>query len=270
MHKLDARMDSIFANAFRSVGNWFDQSIVATSIDLDEHNGNYVARVYLPSGNASKADVKADNGTLHIALNDERTIKGKTEPEHFEQIVHFPKPVASDKMRVERQKDLIVVTVPKQTASTPTVASAPVTSTTSGTQVGTVNWEDSMLKDFARAETQMDQAVRDVFPNNASMGATTSQLESAVNLDNQKDKYVVHFYLPDRNTSDVSVDYKNGQLDLTAKEQQTASKQTANGTMQSSASGRYEEMITLPGPVNDKDMTINRQAGTVTVTLPKA
>ena len=35
-------------------------------------------------------------------------------------------------------------------------------------------------------------------------------------------------------------------------------------------SGRYEETITLPGPVKDKDMTVNRQAGTVIVTLPKA
>jgi HSP20 family molecular chaperone IbpA len=91
-----------------------------------------------------------------------------------------------------------------------------------------------------------------------------------VNLDDRKDKYVVHFYLPDRNVSDVSVNYKDGQLDLTANQQQNTSKQTANGTMQSSASSRYEEMITLPGPVKDKDMTVNRQAGSVTVTLPKA
>ena len=116
----------------------------------------------------------------------------------------------------------------------------------------------------------MNQALRDVFPNNTSIGATTSQLESAVNLDDQKDKYVVHFYLPDRNVSDVSVNYKDGQLDLTANQQQNTSNQTANGTMQSSASSRYEEMITLPGPVKDKDMTVNRQAGSVTVTLPKA
>jgi hypothetical protein len=62
-----------------------------------------------------------------------------------------------------------------------------------------------------------------------------------VNLDDQKDKYVVHFYLLDRNVSDVSVNYKDGQLDLTANQQQNTSKQTANGTMQSSASSRQKK-----------------------------
>lgn len=272
MRDLDRRMDSIFANAFRNVGNWFDKSMVATSVDLREQNGNYVTRVYVPNGNTSKADVKIDNGALHIVINDQRVVNGKTEPEHFEQIINFPKPVESDKMHVDRKQNLMVITVPKQTKSSPVASVPSTTPAASGASSGAAasTWEDSVFKDFARIQNQMDQAVRDVFPNNPSMGMTSSQLESAVNLDDQKDKYVVHFYLPDRNTSNVNVDYKDGQLDLTANRQQNASKQTASGLVQNSVSGRYEESITLPGPVKDKDMTVNRQAGTVTVTLPKA
>ena len=272
MHDLDAQMDSIFANAFRDVGNWFDNSMVAASVDLREQNGNYMARVYLPNGNTSKADVKIDNRALHLVLNDERMINGKPEPEHFEQIINFPKPVESDKMRVERKKNLIVITVPKQTANTPIASASATTPANAQASTGATatTWEDSVFKDFARIQNQMDQAVRDVFPKNPSIAATTSQLESAVNVDDQKDKYVVHFYLPDRNTSNVNVNYKDGQLDLTANQQQNTSKQTASGSMQSSASNRYEETISLPGPVKDKDMTVNRQAGAVIVTLPKA
>jgi HSP20 family molecular chaperone IbpA len=272
MHDLDARMDSIFANAFRGVGNWFDNSMVATSVDLREQNGNYVTRVYLPNSNTSKPDVKIDNGALHVVLNDERMINGKTEPEHFEQIINFPKPVESDKMRVERKQNLIVITVPKRTANTPIASASTTTPASAQASNGTTatTWEDTMFKDFARIQNQMDQAVRDVFPKNPSIGTATSQLESAVNVDDQKDKYVVHFYLPDRKTSNVSVNCKDGQLDLTANQQQNTSKQTASGRMQSSSSSRYEETITLPGPVKDKDMTVNRQAGAVVVTLPKA
>ena len=213
MRELEARMDSIFANAFRDVGNWFDNSMVATSVDLREQNGNYVTRVYVPDGNTSKADVKIDNGALHIVMNDQRVVNGKTEPEHFEQIINFPKPVESDKMHVDRKQNLIVITVPKQTMSNP-IASAPATTPGASSGTTATTWEDSVFKDFARIQNQMDQAVRDVFPNNPSMGITTSQLESAVNLDDQKDKFVVHFYLPDRNTSNVKVHYKDGQLDL--------------------------------------------------------
>ncbi|MFZ0917881.1 MAG: Hsp20/alpha crystallin family protein, partial [Candidatus Udaeobacter sp.] len=272
MQDLDMRMDSVFANAFRDVGNWFDNSMVATSVDLREQNGNYVTRVYLPNGNTSKADVKIDNGALHLVMNDKQMINGKPEPEHFEQIIDFPKPVESDKMRVERKKNLIVITVPKQTANTPIASASATTPAIAQASTGATatTWEDSMFKDFARIQNQMDQAVRDVFPKNPSIGITTSQLESAVNVDDQKDKYVVHFYLPNRKTSNVSVNYKDGQLDLTASQQQNTSKQTASGSMQSSASNRYEETISLPGPVNDKDMTVNRQAGAIIVTLPKA
>ena len=269
MRDLEARMDSIFANAFRDVGNWFDNSMVATSVDLREQNGNYVTRVYVPDGNTSKADVKIDNGALHIVMKDQRVVNGKTEPEHFKQIINFPKPVESDKMHVDRKQNLIVITVPKQTMSNP-IASAPATTPGASSGTTATTWEDSVFKDFARIQNQMDQAVRDVFPNNPSMGITTSQLESAVNLDDQKDKFVVHFYLPDRNTSNVKVHYKDGQLDLTANQQQSSNRQTASGLVQNSMSGRYEETITLPGPVKDKDMTVNRQAGTVIVTLPKA
>ena len=64
---LDTRMDSIFANAFRNVGNWFDKSMVASSVDLREQNGNYVTHDSMfPAAILIKADVKIENGALHI------------------------------------------------------------------------------------------------------------------------------------------------------------------------------------------------------------
>jgi HSP20 family molecular chaperone IbpA len=61
---------------------------------------------------------------------------------------------------VDRKKNLIVITVPKQTASAPVVASAPA-ATPAGSAATTTNnasaWEDSIFSDFNRIQDQMDQ-----------------------------------------------------------------------------------------------------------------
>ena len=88
-----------------------------------------------------------------------------------------------------------------------------------------------------------------------------------MNIEDQSDKYVVHFYLPDKNLSDVNVKFENNQLHLTAQEQKKSD--AAAGDMESSVT-RYETMTTLPGPVRDADMKMERKEGSVVVTLPKA
>ena len=85
-------------------------------------------------------------------------------------------------------------------------------------------------------------------------------------MDDQKDKYVVHFALPNRDVSNVNVNFENGELHLSAQEQKSSS----TNSQQSIERGRYQEMITLPGPVKQSEMKVNRQANAVVVTLPKA
>jgi HSP20 family molecular chaperone IbpA len=40
--------------------------------------------------------------------------------------------------------------------------------------------------------------------------------------------------------------------------------------MRSIQSGSYEQLLTLPGPVKKNGMKVERQNGTIVVTLPKA
>ena len=270
MRDLETRMDSIFADSFRGAGDWFNQSTLASSVDLREQNDKYVARVYLPNLDTSKVNVRIDNGALHIAANSERNVNGKNEAEHYEQTITLPKPIQSDKMKVDRKQDLLVITVPKEKASTPAVASTAASPAVSRPSATATDWANSISNEFARMRAQMDEAFRDVSPSNFSNGTSASQLESAVKVDDQKDKYVVHFYLPDENLSNVNVKFENGQLDLTASEKENSSKQVPSGTVQSAVTGQYAEMITLPGPVQDKGMKVDRQANAVVVILPKA
>ena len=119
-------------------------------------------------------------------------------------------------------------------------------------------------------QAQLNQTVRDVFQDDRTLGASTSQLGSAMNIENEADKYVVHFYLPDPKLSDINVKYENGQLHLTAQEQQKQTSDMAAGNQPSTTVARYESMTTLPGPVKDSGMKVDRKEGSVVVTLPKA
>jgi HSP20 family molecular chaperone IbpA len=119
-------------------------------------------------------------------------------------------------------------------------------------------------------QMRMDQIFRDAFPNDLLNGANLFRLGSTVNIEDQKDSYIVHFTLPERDLDHVNVKFENGRLHLTAEEQKGGSSNAAPGTMESVERGRYEEMIALPGPVKESEMKVNRQANAVVVTLPKA
>ena len=283
-------MDSIFAGAFQHLGPWFDQSQMASSVDLREENDQYVARLYLPHADTSKVDARVENGALRITAHEQQTTSGKSETEQFDQLITLAKPVQADKIRVDKKQNVVVITVPKTAASAPAVAknspapavannspAAGVASNSPAPNASASPWaspadsDTAMFQQLARMQSEMDQEIHKIFQNDFAEGASTSQLGSAVNVDDQKDKYVVHFYLPDQKASDVDVKFQDGQLRLTAEEKNNnTSNTTANGTTQSSSAARYEEMLTLPGPVKQNQMTVDRKAGSVVVTLPKA
>jgi HSP20 family molecular chaperone IbpA len=96
------------------------------------------------------------------------------------------------------------------------------------------------------------------------------RLGSSVNVNNEKDKYIVHFALPHRDLANVKVDYENGELRLSASEQKKTQNGSAPNTMESFERSRYEEAISIPGPVKENEMKVDRQANAVIVTLPKA
>ncbi len=125
-----------------------------------------------------------------------------------------------------------------------------------------------MLSNMNQMQAKLSQSVRDVFQNDLSIGASNSLLGSAMNIEDQSEKYVVHFYLPDKNLSDVNVKFENNQLHLTAQEEKKSD--AAAGDMQGTSVSHYETMTSLPGPVKDADMKVERKEGSIVVTLPKA
>jgi HSP20 family molecular chaperone IbpA len=269
MRDLQAQLDNVFAQTFRDFGSDFGQSGFASSIDLREQKDRYVARVYLPNGDTSKVNAKVNGNNLEITMNAAGTKNG-AEPESYQEVITLAQPVRADQLQIQRKSNMVVISVPKSTPSTVTTTStqspAPTTSASSGFAGSLGAWDQRMIDDMQRMEAQMKTMFQNAFPNDLLNGGTALDLGSTVNVDDQKDKYVVHFALPNRDVSNVNVNFENGELHLSAQEQ----KNSSTNSQQSVERGRYEEMITLPGPVKESEMKVNRQANAVIVTLPKA
>ena len=270
MRDLQAQLDNVFAQTFRDFGSDFGQSGFASSVDLREQKDRYVARLYLPNGDTSKVNAKINGDNLEITMNAAETKNGATEPENYQEVITLSQPVRADQLQIQRQPNMVVISVPKSTpstvATTSTQSPAPTAPASPGFASSFGAWDQRMIDDMQRMEAQMKTMFQNAFPNDHLKGGTALELGSAVNVDDQKDKYVVHFTLPNQDVSNVNVNFENGELHLSAQEQ----KNSSTNSQQSVERGRYEEMITLPGPVKESEMKVNRQANAVVVTLPKA
>lgn len=269
LRELGNQLDEIFAQSFRNLGSTFGQSGFAASVDLREQKDRYVARVYVPNGDTSKVNATIDNGALHVTMQATEAKNGTRTLENYEQIITLSEPVQADRMQIERKQNMVVITVPKSVAAVAAASPMPSPSATlSSSPVSITDSDERMLDDMRRMQARMDQVFRNAFPNDLLNSANVLRLGSTVNIEDQNDRYVVHFTLPDRDVSDVDVKFENGRLQLTAQKQKNTSSGPGAGTMQSVERGQYKEMITLPGPVNDSKMKVDRKGGSV-VTLPK-
>jgi HSP20 family molecular chaperone IbpA len=270
MRELQSQLDNVFAQAFRDFGSDFGQSGFASSVDLREQKDRYVARVYLPKGDTSKVNATMNGNNLEITMNGSETKNSGAQSEKYQEVIFLPQPVRADQVQIQRKPNMVVISVPKSNPSTiattsaqsptPSVAASPAFS-------GALSaWDQRMIDDMRRMEARMNTMFQNAFPNDLFNGGTTLELGSTVNVDDQKDKYVVHFALPNRDVSNANVNFENGELHLSAQEQKSSS----TNSQESIERGRYEEMVTLPGPVKENEMKVNRQANAVVVILLKA
>lgn len=270
MRDLQSQLDNVFAQTFRDFGTDFGQSGFGSSVDLREQNDRYVARIYLPKGDSSKVNATMNGNNLQITMDGAETQGGASVPEKYQEVITLPQPVRADQLQIQRKPNMVVISVPKSTplsiAQTSQQSPSPAAANSPGFGAAIDAWDQRMIDDMQRMEARMNEMFRNTFPNDVANGGTALELGSAVNVDNEKDKYVVHFTLPNRDVSNAQVNLQNGELHLSAEEQ----KNSSTNSQQSIERGRYEEMVTLPGPVKESEMKVNRQANAIIVTLPKA
>ena len=127
MEKMRRDMDGAFEDAFREFRReseyqgFFDEARFGSSLDLKEEGDNYVIRAYLPDRDMQNINVTVEDRTLKIEAKEQETSKREdkdgalhsTRKAAYSQILTLPGPVQSEKMKVEKKENMMVVTLPK-------------------------------------------------------------------------------------------------------------------------------------------------------------
>jgi len=126
MQKMQEEMDRVFNDSFQAfrqepgLKGFFDEPRFGSSIDTQEENGNYIVKAYLPDRDMQNVSVTVINGdTLKIEAKAQETKKDGTSGPHiineteYSQMVTLPGPVDAGKMKVDKKKGMLVITLPK-------------------------------------------------------------------------------------------------------------------------------------------------------------
>jgi len=136
-------------------------------------------------------------------------------------------------------------------------------------------WSDRIFDEFQNMEHRMDQIFSDAMKqmNQRTDWVGEAGFSSSVKLTEDHGNYIVHLALPARDLNNVAAKVDNANtLRVTAKEEKKELPTSAgkNATTTTYEIGRYEQILSLPGPVDASKMKIDRSGSTVTITLPKA
>ena len=108
--------------------HWLDRSSFNSAYDLQEEEGRYVVRAYLPERSAEQVKVSVREQNLIIEAVAEKTSgmdagkDGKATMRHmrqYAQSIALPGPVDGDHIEIERKEGLLLIRIPKTTGSEP-------------------------------------------------------------------------------------------------------------------------------------------------------
>jgi HSP20 family molecular chaperone IbpA len=125
MRKMQEDMDRVFNNSFQAfrqdpgLKGFFDEPRFGSSIDVQEENGSYIVKAYLPNRDMQNVSVTVTNDTLKIeakAQDKKEDRSSSTNVIHeaeYSQAVTLPGPVNAGKMKVDKKEGMLVITLPK-------------------------------------------------------------------------------------------------------------------------------------------------------------
>jgi HSP20 family molecular chaperone IbpA len=121
---------------------------------------------------------------------------------------------------------------------------------------------------------EMDDLFRDT---ERDIDMPAPRFDASASVQDKGNDYVASFYLPKRDLSNVKVNVKDDVLIVQASAEQTIKDKSPETTGTSGAIAgsetemlnQYEQLVSLPGPVNAAKMQVQKNGDTLTVTLPK-
>jgi HSP20 family molecular chaperone IbpA len=138
-------------------------------------------------------------------------------------------------------------------------------------------WNDHLFDEIQRLDRQMDSMFNDAMRDFNTNGGWLEEpgFTSSVKLSENQDNYVIRVSLPDRDLSKVKATVEGDRtLHITAgeeKKESTTSNPKNGAAKQGGAEEfvRYEQILTLPGPVDASKLQTNRTGNMLTITVPK-
>lgn len=134
-------------------------------------------------------------------------------------------------------------------------------------------WQNQMFDRMTHIQQEMDDLFRDTARDFDTQADTVlsagPKFDASATVEDRGNDYVASFYLPKRDLSNVKVNIKDDALSVNAAAQQTT-KSDKNGQAESETMlNQYEQIVTLPGPVDAGKMKIEKQGDELVVTIPK-
>lgn len=256
LRRLQDQMSQIFQDTLGKTQG--ERSAYSASIDVREQPEHYTIRLHLPERDVSHVQVSMDGKALKV-IGDQG----------YEQsiVLHEAKPDA--KVDITRREHTLIVTVPKGTkdltaGDKPSLPNPPL--------VAPEPWEQDVLKRMENMQRDMDRAFADAFKD-LRIGSPAlfdkPEFGSSIDLQDEKDHYVVRAYLPGRDTQNIDVKLEGQTLKISAKAETRNRSEGKAGIAESFNLSSYAQVLTLPGPVNSDKMKVDRKEGLLVITIPK-
>ena len=272
MEKMDQWQDKMsekFRDTWKNLrGESKEKSVATASVDLREDKDSYTVRLNLPDRDLDKVEIKLEGDTLRIVA------PAGDKAGRYEQTVALAGVASAAQPKIERKpKDsMIVVTVPKSATA---AASRPSLTLPDPALLPLSEWDRDIFARMESMRREMDRAFDEAFSEFRTAPEHKGFFDeprfgSSLDLKEEGDNYVVRAYLPDRDMQNISVTAEDRTLKIEAKEEEATKKEGQAGALHSTRKAAYSQFVTLPGPVQSDKMKVEKKAGMLVVTLPKA
>jgi HSP20 family molecular chaperone IbpA len=137
-------------------------------------------------------------------------------------------------------------------------------------------WEDQFNDRMQHIQKEMDDLFRDSMTGLDAAEKDVlagPKFDASSTVQDRGDSYVATFNLPRRNLSNVKINVKDGVLSVNARAEQTTKSDTttdkSNFSSETEMLDQYEQLVTLPGPVDAAQIKVEKHGDSVVITLPK-
>ena len=241
------------------------------SMDLREQSDTYVLRLHFPDRDIDLVEVGiADGRNLRVTAPASGTLGA------YEQNITLEEVTPGAKPEVEKRPDsgLVIIRISKTPSAKKT---APEANTTPSKELpgATDPWDVRMLEHMKRMSQDMDDMLHENADDmmdhpNTKRWIDRSSFNSAYNLQEEEDRYVVRAYLPERSAEQVKVSVRGQNLIIEAVAEKTSGMEVGkDGKATMRHMRQYAQSIALPKPVDGDHIEIERKEGLLLIHIPK-